>query len=277
MRPSLRLAQLITALAVLVLVACQTPRQIREAQSAFNDAARAENADRATATDSSSLLLSGESAASGYRVALGLVQRELDEHEADLREDGLLGTALMLEALCLWRIADLDADPSAARDLDAVISDLQRRFAAHEPGVVLGPRDAALLVALPGLRDHDVGLRQAEYLEAKGYFESALAVYEKALGDASLPPNHSLRTYLQLSELATLRAWKDAAFAQSLAPDDRLALEKSLLERGECVAKGLESAAKHDATLTRIVQSYAEAIGFSWPSEEQRCANGPTP
>jgi tetratricopeptide (TPR) repeat protein len=278
MSSRIRLATFVAALAALALVACQTPRQIREAQSAFNEAARAENADRVASTDSGSMLLASESAASSYRVALGLVQRELDEHEAELREDGLLGTALMLKALALWRIADLDGDPSSSRELDAAVSELQERAAANEPGVVLGPRDAALLVALPGLRDHDLGLRQAEYARAKGYFESALAVYEKALADPSLPANHSLRTYLQLSELATLRAWKDAAFTnEELPTQERDAVEKSLLERSKCVAEQLEPAARHDETLARLVQWYARGIGFSWPSEEARCSNRSTP
>jgi hypothetical protein len=278
MRSRVRLFTVIAALAALALAACQTPRQIREAQSAFNEAARAENADRVAATDSSSMLLSSESAVGGYRVSLGLVQRELGEHEADLREDGLLGTALMLEALSLWRIADLDGDPSTSRALDAAVADLQQRAAAHEPGIVLGPRDAALLVALPGLRDHDLGMRQAEYARAKDYFESALAVYEKALAEPSLPANHSLRSYLQLSELATLRAWKDTAFAsESLPTAERAAVEKSLLERSRCVAERLEPAARHDETLAKLVQWYAKAIGFSWPSGEPRCASGSPP
>lgn len=263
-RPRRMLRQL-AALGLLALAGtgCQTPRHIRDAQSAFNDAARAENADRMAAPDSSALLTSNVAAANGYRIALGLVEQELAEHETELRKDDLLGAALMLRALSLWRIADLESRDEDRAKLDAAVADLQARVSASPPDVVLGPRDTALLTALPGLRDHDLGLRQHDYASAQPYFQSAFRVYQRALESPNLPPNHPLRTYLMLSELATLRAW--IAAADSLPGEKRNEEWKRLLDCGNAVARELQPFAGQDASLDRLVRWYAQGLGISWP------------
>lgn len=282
MRPNAqRFTRVLIALTLVAATSCVTPRHIRDAQSAFNDAARAENADRFA--DGEGLVVTGGSAVAGYRVALGLVDSELAEHETDLRQENLLGTALLLRTLCLWRIADLESaaaspphrdasgnvDPSAGSQLDDAITDLKQRQQDASSGVTLGPRDRALLTALPGLMDHDNGLRQGKYADAQRYFSSAVFVYEAALKSPELPANHPLRTHLLLSKLATLRAWKyaawDGAARGEIAKEKRNEVELDLLARFKATLAELGPAATENPALTQLVQRYAEAFGATWP------------
>jgi hypothetical protein len=275
------------ALALVLATSCATPRHLRDAQSAFNDAAQAENAEQFTS--GAGAVATGGSAVAGYRVALGLLDVELADHQAELRQENLLGTALMLRVLCLWRIADLEvaADPGAAvpagdprvalrEQLDLAIGDLRTRKADPQSGVTLGPRDDALLAALPGLIDHDAGLRQGSYAKAKSYFASAMAVYDSVLQRATLPSNHPLRLHLLLSKLATIRAWKFAASEARIAseevpPEDRLSrdqyleVEDSLSDQFDATVKQLGPAATGDPALSKLVGQYAAAFGKTWP------------
>ena len=204
---------LVTAL-LLVVAGCTSARSLREAQDAFSRAAEQENAafHRGYPTDVVDLAANPEA---GYRLSLALVSRELAENEEALRSDRLYGTALMLKAYCLWRLGGAAGDES----LDAVLG----RVAAEREAIVLGERDAVMLEALPGLRDHELGLRAATYDEARRHFESALDVVDTAAG--GLPAGSSLAVYLRLAMLSTCRAWQFAAY--SFHADD---LAKAKLE-----------------------------------------------
>ena len=94
---------LITAFLVITVTAC-TARYIRQAQDEFSRGAQLENAAFARGYDIDFNYFAEDTTAA-YRISLSLVNRELKENESDLRQDKLYGTALMLKAMCLWRLA----------------------------------------------------------------------------------------------------------------------------------------------------------------------------
>src|SRR5262245_52301696 len=107
------------AIPLLLLLLCAVQsgcaaRQIRAAQDAFNEAARSENAQRAAVLNGGHPTIDASSAAASYRTALKLLDAELEAHQVDLTQEKLLGTALMLKAMALWRLADLEAGSKSA-------------------------------------------------------------------------------------------------------------------------------------------------------------------
>src|SRR5262245_61430302 len=132
-----------TALLALLLAGCAqlTPisvaRQLREAQSAFSEAAAAENAlplERPGPAGAAAA-----SASTGYAVAARIAGELRSAQRPALEREGLYCPAVTLEALALWRLGRGEA---------------ARALARGEPPC-LGPdapaRDRVLLAALPGL------------------------------------------------------------------------------------------------------------------------------
>ena len=109
---------------LLLAAGCATHR-LRQAQDLFSRAASVENRSRDTATlaEEPDLGMVDHSAAlNDYRMALGLINESLDRARRDLIQDDLLGTAYVLKALCLWRIADLESDTNVVADLDRLLA-----------------------------------------------------------------------------------------------------------------------------------------------------------
>ena len=77
---------------------------------------------------------------------------------------------------------------------------------------MLGTRDKVLLRALPGLREHALGLQQSDPKKAQRFFESALSTLEKSLSDVNPPEDHPVRAYIRLAQMRTLRAWRWVEF-----------------------------------------------------------------
>ncbi len=257
-RPAPRWALLVGLLLLVANLACAA-RQLREAQDLFNEAARAENAQRAQVFSGGAALLDASAAASGYRLSLKLLDEELAGHEAKLREERLFGTALVLKALCLWRLDDLE-DADLSGELSATLARIQKEQTANT--LTLGTRDRVMVAALDGLRDHDRGLKATDLASAQANFESALQVTEGALTAQNPPPNHPVRIYLRLSQLATLRAWQAAVW--QFMPNDSPA-RRELVQRihGGCkeVGEQLEKPGRTDPELRRVVTFYRTAIG----------------
>lgn len=211
----------IPLLALLLLSCGCVAFDLRRAQDAFNEGSAAEARQRDSELVGDAGLSGHVPALSAYQSARLLVSEQIGAHEAELRENQLLGTAYVLKALCLWRIEDLSSEgtppPGAATEGDELGALLQEILAASQatPPLVLGTRDRVLVHALPGLRDHDRGLR-ATKLEgdtgAEAYFKSSLATLDSALQTVNPPSAHPVRTYVRLAQLSTLRAWQSAAF-----------------------------------------------------------------
>lgn len=204
---------LVLAIAVVLIsgVGCSV-RRIHEAQEAFNRGSLAElqAPDRSAAGAWSPLVPSGSPAAAEYQLSLMLVERELRENAGALEEDGLYGNALVLKALCLWRLGDLDELPVGRANYEAELDKAIGAIAKLPPDK-LGTRDRVLSNALPGLRDHDRGLRQTSYPEAMNNFKSAIEKLDIALQDQNLPEGHSIRAYIHLAQLRTCRVWLEFA------------------------------------------------------------------
>ncbi len=278
---------LIVTLLVVSVTAC-TARYLRQAQDEFNRGAQMENAAfvRGYDIDVSDLT---EDPAAAYRISLSLVNRELDKNESALRQDKLYGTALMLKAMCLWRLTgDLSShrtrleraikafeDASSEEDrtraeealslaqqewdtaegeLTAVIKVINIESKAGQ--IVLGERDRAMLNALPGLRDHDLALQARTYEDAERFFKSALNVMGATTKDQNLvSPGSQMAIYLRLAMLSTCRAWHYAAFSFNVG-DLNLAKEKAAdpRKRAEKLFKELESLAKGNKRLDKAIK-----------------------
>lgn len=254
------LRSLACAALALLLAGCPSARHIRAAQDAFNDAARSENDLRAAAFTGSEPV-EASAAAADYREAVALVDAELTEHAADLATEQLLGNALMLKALSLWRLTDLEESEADRAALDQTLIQLDR-LATDQP-TAFGTRDRVLIRALPGLRDHDHGLRAGTLDQASGYFTSAYVVLDRALTDDPPPPNHPVRVYVRLAQLAALRAYVAAVFR--FAPADTPARQARLDAIFTCAqysAAQLKPVARADQELTQTVQQMNTALGL---------------
>lgn len=195
----------IVLMTLLMMAGCGS-HQLKTAQDSYNEAALLEAQLSFEEIESKGDPLAGTpQALRNYRVALSLTDTALEKHAKGLKQDELYGTALMLKALCQWRIAALDgeADPDKIKD---IIDDIETRVG--QENVTLGTRDRVLLKALPGLREHALGLQQSDPNRARRFFESALNTLDQSLSDVNPPQDHPVRTYIRLAQMRTLRAWR---------------------------------------------------------------------
>ena len=191
-----------------------TTRHIRDAQDSFNKAAKIEN--EITLQSYKYVIPSLEStdysiALAEYKQALLLLEKELEDNRSKLESENLLGTVYMLEILSLWRIMDLERD--VTEDV-GYLDNLENKFVSlqldisksqKENKVMLGTRDKVLFAALPGLFDHDKGMRATDLSTSKRMFSSAYEVLDESVKIA--PRDHPVRIYIRFSQLQTLTAW----------------------------------------------------------------------
>lgn len=259
--PNVRLVRRLTLVWLLLLLpGCTTTRHIREAQDAFNAAARSEN-DLRAATFAGSEPVEANAAAADYRKAVALVDQELAENRGKLQADQLLGNAMMLKALSLWRLTDLDDRPADDAALRNTLNDLNQLTAGDATAV--GTRDRVLIRAIPGLRDHDRGLRATTVDEARGYFVSAYKVLDRSLTVDPPPPNHPIRTYVRLAQLSTLRAYLAAVFRFQANSPERAATLQAIFDCATRSAVELKPVARSDRDLGATVERMNTALGLS--------------
>jgi hypothetical protein len=195
----------IALLVIVVMFGCGVHR-LKQAQDSYNQAAQIEAQLSFEEIEPTADPLEGASQAlRNYRIALSLTDEALEKHAENLKKDHLYGTALMLKALCQWRVAALDeeADQDKIRE---IIDDIDKRV--KQKYITLGTRDKVLLRALPGLREHALGLHQSDPKKAKHLFESALSTLEESLSSVNPPEDHPVRVYIRLAQMRTLRAWR---------------------------------------------------------------------
>lgn len=247
------MTRLVAALFALVLVSCGSVRVLREAQDQFNRAAEIEN--QARLPDPAAGLRVSAGAESEYRAALAKLKQELRDNAAALKADGLWHTARFLKVLCLWRIAALGGESADFKDARGEAAALVDAKAAGDfsPGL----RDRVLLAALPGLLDHEKGLRSS----AAADFKSADAVIESALATEKPPADHEVRFYLRLAQLASLREWMRTVAGgtpeEKKKARDRFTAVKDLL-------KADVDANPAYALLKKAAVSIAQAAGVTW-------------
>jgi hypothetical protein len=242
-------------LVLLCLAACSA-RTLRDAQDAFSDAAAIEN--RAFGIDNPGALLDQSAAAAGYRVALDLVTTEIERNETSLRADDLLGSALVLKAMCEWRLAALaGTDPKA---LDATLLRIR-----DDADLTLGERDAAMVAALPGLRDLDRGRGASTYADADRFFGSAFQTIDRAVDVA--PPRHPVVIYLRLAQLAALREWHTALYTFPMQVEVRDTRRRDVKTKAVSVMTALNRGWARDDSLRDAVKRSADAMGISRETE----------
>ena len=247
---------------LLLAAGCATHR-LRQAQDLFSRAASVENRSRDTATlaEEPDLGMVDHSAAlNDYRMALGLINESLDRARRDLIQDDLLGTAYVLKALCLWRIADLESDTNVVADLDRLLAEIQAlQMADDNPRLTLGTRDRVILEALPGLLDHDRGLRARTREEADRNFRSAFQVLETALERIRPPPHHPVVVYVRLCQVSVCRAWQARLF-DLLPPREALAGSQEARARFKEVLLHLRPCWKSDDRLKGTLERFNQQM-----------------
>jgi hypothetical protein len=185
-------------------VGCASVNHLREAQDAFNQAAANENALRfdTRAPDAAAGIIAVRS---GYASALlSLEKLEGSKEQAQLRGDGLWGTALILKALAQWRLGQFDKAIATA--------DEARQNASEQ----IYPRDRAVMTALPGLvktdQAYDKILRTNTTLaEVEGLLigdRGALTDIQRARTQADR--DHPVQGYLLQAQLAAYRNYQIA-------------------------------------------------------------------
>ena len=218
------------------LTACSHVNHLREAQDSFNRAAETDNLYRFGSADGPDLntgksATDALSATAGYAATIAVIEELKQDREASskLQDDGLYGYALVLQSLAYWRLGKWEESVAVSRE-------------AQDSGD-LGPRDLALMQALPGLIKNnqaharlkaekntmacavsesdgaskwDVELGGGTVLnlhcspgviEVRDQLGGALCNVEDARTKS--PPGHSVRDYLALTQLATIANTRD--------------------------------------------------------------------
>jgi len=291
------IAALLITLVFLVITGCESARYIRNAQNHFNQAAQQENqllAKSLAAYQAGADASGTSSALTDYKMALNLVDRAIKENHAKLRQEKLLGTAYMIKAMSLWRISDLNGtppdmleSPSAApsvenpvissperKELVVLIPTIKRELSDSQQPITLGTRDRVMLIALPGLLDHDRGRLVASLDRADAYFASAYKVLGEAAGAA--PADHPVHLYLVMAQLQTLNAW---AFAigrlgrmEGVPRAERINLLSDKVDprviKSLCSIKAVWN--KKIEIQDQLTQ-FLYLVGFSWTDVKSKC------
>lgn len=252
------------ALAILFTATGCSTRYIREAQTHWSRAATVENQLSAEGYNAENALMRQIGAVTDYKMALALLERELARNERQLRKDGLYETALLLKAMCLWRVADLEDESASKQTYSGRLSETLGKLRTNQyPDLSFGERDRVVVAALPGLRDHDRGLAAMDYTNAQSFFRSSLTTLDKAIQQT--PEMHPIRVYLFLAQLSTCRAWQSAAFAHaggSMAQGAAAAREPT--EKARTILKELETiAGQRDSLLQGQITVMKSRLGVN--------------
>ena len=291
------IAALAATLVLALITGCESARYIRGAQNHFNQAAQQENqllAKSLAAYQAGADASSTSSALTDYKMALSLVDRAIQENRTQLRQEKLLGTAYMIKAMSLWRISDLNGtppdmleSPSAASSVEnpimssaerkalmVLIPTIKRELADKQQPITLGTRDRVMLIALPGLLDHDRGRLVASLERADAYFASAYKVLGEAAGAA--PEDHPVHLYLVMAQLQTLNAWANAidrlGRIEGLPRSERLNLLSDKIDpranKSLCSIKGFWN---NNKEIQDQLTQFLFLIGISWNEVKSQC------
>ena len=210
-------AVLLCLAVILQFAACGVShiQTLREAEQTFSRAAGLDNRER---LDGTAAMAAAGGAASGYRVAEKMVRDLILNKSSELKQDNLLCTAYLIEAMSLWRLGEQDAAVRVAE---------QGKDCAQAASRDTVPRDRALLYAVPALVRIDQAnalalndtASERELDREKTEIVRALAILEEA--EAMVAPDHPVRGYLMNSRLAALRVWQVAITRERLVDPRR--------------------------------------------------------
>lgn len=255
----------------LLLTGCAEVNHLRDAQSAFSEAARVENELRtsgSTTTEANELILESEVRAK-YASAIASIDSLTNKQISSLKSDKLWGVALTIKAMSYWRLGGYDEMDNVA-NLAAGLKDDE-----------IYPRDKALLLALPGLRRVDeaqaivaasIKGKNQEHNEA--IKKERLKAVERLVGNAatilnqarqSVSEEHSVRSYLIQAELAGYKNLQDGRnkfTGGSLNSAEKKEVEQLLIELDCSYKKSLEDS--YDLLLVRakVILAWQERFGL---------------
>lgn len=208
------------ALLAAIVASCASINHLRDAQSAFNEAATAElkaTFDTTTAMEDAStsdLLGNWANARAGYGSALLSLDRITAKDENTLKTEKLWGAKLALEALCHWKLGDYEQATQTAKEAQKTDQ--------------LFPRDRALMAALPGLvmTDYAYDLLTASPQPVPGSADltnlvhkasalligpdGAIAVIQAARSVDIVEAEHPVHVFLLQAQLAAYRNYRKA-------------------------------------------------------------------
>lgn len=183
-------------LSILITACVSHVKELREAQSQFNQAATLENELQIEMEAGDALAMSAM-VTSSYLQTVKILSDLLDTKRQPLQEDNLLGTVYTLKAYAEWRLGDYEAAVNTSTTA------LKTK---------LFPRDLTLIMALRGLIKNDQAYYHMQekdygYGDIKTLLEEALEDITKGLATAGKEDN--IRFYLVLSKLIVLKNWTD--------------------------------------------------------------------
>jgi hypothetical protein len=280
------------------------PRYVQLAQDSFSKGADIENHAALLAPDNlndnvsattSSALIDYTDARDNIRLALGKQRSQLDSDE-------LTGSALALQALISWRLDDLVGSTDSGGDVCSGPNYRECAKASSKQAIALFKdqqgvtRDGFTMAILPGLLDHNLGLKTTERApkDASAHFMSAYELIRRGL--VQLGPINSaisgratqvqqLQAYGLLAQFQILRAWYAAishaatpgavSQDQALTGDQRLACWGTMiLPRGQDVIAAI---AKLDPANLSISRESVNAMRSSLNIQQQTPSLGACP
>jgi len=254
----------------LFLTGCAEVNYLRDAQSAFSQAARLENELRTseTTTAETNVLLLESEVRAGYASAIASIGKLDSNQIASLKSDKLWGVALTIKAMSYWRLGDYDEMENVAKQ-------------AKEINGEIYPRDKALLLALPGLRRVDeaqaiiaASIIGKDEQDEKKIKEERLRAVERLVGNASailtearqsVSREHSVRSYLIQAELAGYKNLLDGRnkFTGGRLSVDEVEKVKQLLTELDCsFKKSLKDSDDLLAVRATVVLAWQERFGL---------------
>lgn len=215
-------------LAAATIGGCAEINHLREAQDAFNQAATLEAANRFDPDPSKASAGGALQSAVDHRARYASVVASIDSltllQRQRLKADGLWSTAQALQAMAYWRLKNFDKAVAVADEAAADVTGL-------------GARDAAMMMAMPGMVRNDQAYAKlaknpegdtAELTRIQALLTSAqtkIKAAEKGVADTK----HPVMAYLFEAELAIFKNWRDYCLAQF--PADNMARRKCVKER----------------------------------------------
>ena len=256
------------------IVACAEINHLRDAQDAFDRAARAENELRLNLepeSDGTSTMTA--SARTGYTSALVSLDKLNNDDISKLKQSKLLGNVLALKAMAQWRLQQYDQAKQTADDA--------RNLQPEE----IAPRDKAILEALPGLIRIDQVYSFISFKSITGNMSTddfqrdvvtPLSSAEDIIGAARnfAAPNAPVQVYLVQAQLAGYRNLK-TAYRKFRPERDTVPSDHPLKTKARASLQDLSDVLLallgEDPQRSRLVQYWVVLTGL--PAPDQSCQN----
>lgn len=240
------------------------------AQRNFNEAATIENAARFSQTPTS------VSPDNYYRLAYAHVNSSLDGRgKKKLDEDGVLGNAYTIKALCEWKLGEYKTARNTAKTaITYLVDDENPNAALNRDAAVMKAMDALINIEEanqmviktlavnppPNAADSEVFYKEwidSGDINSPAKIKNAIDMIDKIL--KSVPPKHEVRTYFGMSKMAALKVWSDALhFINDNSKDKALSEDERVKLADYRTAKNKEFKVVRERALTKFAKIFPE-------------------